>query len=147
MQPSVESAEPWPSAETSTPGETPVGSGHVLAAPAGEAGDADDDLFEDAREGEADGLGHEVSDGEAEDAAPKRSAADPGRPSQLEVEEHEVDHCPFRSWCEECVKGRGAGEPHRTVTGERTAIFSFDYLYLTKGLSARGSGQRRRGGR
>jgi hypothetical protein len=147
VQPSVESAEPWPSAETSTPGETPVGSGHVLAAPAGEAGDADDDLFEDAREGEADGLGHEVSDGEAEDAAPKRSAADPGRPSQLEVEEHEVDHCPFRSWCEECVKGRGAGEPHRTVTGERTAIFSFDYLYLTKGLSARGSGQRRRGGR
>ena len=105
MQPGVKSAEPWLSALTSPPGETPVGSGHVLAAPAGEAGDAEDDLFEDAREGDAEGLGHEVSDGEAEDAAPKRIAADPGRPSQLEVEEHEVDHYLFRSWCEECVKG------------------------------------------
>ena len=46
-----------------------------------------------------------------------------------------MDHYPFRSWCEECVKGRGTGEPHRTAAGERTAIFSFDYVYLTKGLS------------
>ena len=135
MQPSVKPAEPWHSVEASALGETPVGSDQVLAAPEGEAENAEDDLFGNAREGEADDLGHEVSDGEAEDAAPKKIAADPGRPSQLEVDEHEVDHYPFRSWCEECVKGRGTGEPHRTVAGERTAIFSFDYLYLTKGLS------------
>ena len=97
MQPGEEYAEPWLSALTSSPGETPVEGDN--------AGDADDDLFEDAREGDAERLGHDVSEGETEDAAPKRIAADPGRPSQLEVEEHEVDHCPFRSWCEECIKG------------------------------------------
>ena len=123
------------SALTSPPGETPVGSGHILAATAGEAGDAGDDLFEDACDGDALGSGHEVSDGEAEDAAPKKVAADPGKPLQQEIDEHEVDHHPFRSWCEECVKGRGTGEPHRAAAGDRSAIFSFDYLYLTKGLT------------
>ena len=84
MQPGVESAEPWLSALTSPPGETPVGSGHILAAPAGEAGDAGDDLFEDACDGDALGPGHEVSDGEAEDAAPKKVAGDPWRQHQQE---------------------------------------------------------------
>ena len=135
MPPDVESVEQRLLAVTDPLGTTPAGGSHVLAAPASETGDAEDDLLGDVREGDASGLGHEVSDGEAEDAAPKRTVPDPGRPSQLEVEEHEVDHYPFRSWCEECVKGRGTGEPHRSVAGERHAVFAFDYLYLTKGVS------------
>ena len=118
-----------------SPGMAPCLNSQVLAAPASENGDAEDDLFGDVREGDAIDLRHEVSDGEAEDATPKKIAADPGKPSQLEVEEHEVDHYPYRTWCEECVKGRGTGEPHRSVAGERHAIFAFDYLYLTKGLN------------
>ena len=52
MQPGEEYAEPWLSALTSSPGEIPVEGDN--------AGGADDDLFEDAREGDAEGLGHEV---------------------------------------------------------------------------------------
>ena len=135
MQPSEESVVQKLPAVNDSPGMAPCLNSQVLAAPASEGGDAEDDLFGDVREGDAIDLRHEVSDGEAEDAAPKKIAADPGKPSQLEVEEHEVDHYPYRTWCEECVKGRGTGEPHRSVTGERHAIFAFDYLYLTKGLN------------
>ena len=45
----------------------------VLAAPASEGGDVEDDLFGDVREGDAIDLRHEVSDGEAEDATPRKS--------------------------------------------------------------------------
>ena len=135
MQPSEESVVQKLPAVNDSPGMAPCLNSQVLAAPASENGDAEDDLFGDVREGDAIDLRHEVSDGEAEDAAPKKIAADPGKPSQLEVEEHEVDHYPYRTWCEECVKGRGTGEPHRSVAGERHAIFAFDYLYLTKGLN------------
>ena len=59
----------------------------------------------------------EISDGEAEDMAPKRISPDPGLPTQAEVDDHEVDHVPFRRWCEECVAGRGTGEQHRSRDG------------------------------
>ena len=78
-----------------------------------EVGEQDGDLFGEAREDEADGQGDEISEGEVEEMAPKRVAPDPGMPSQAEVDEHEVDHTPYRQWCEECVAGRSTGEPHR----------------------------------
>ena len=44
---------------------------------------------------------------EAEEVArPVRRKA-PDRPSQREVEEHELYHEPYRSWCRACVAGRG----------------------------------------
>ena len=94
--------------------------------------DEDGDLFGEAREDEADGQGDEISEGEVEDMAPKRVAPDPGMPSQAEVDEHEVDHVPFRQWCEECVKGRGTGEPHGPSEGvHELPVVEFDYLFCT----------------
>ena len=46
-----------------------------------------------------------------EECAPKVVAPDPGQPTQKEIEEHRIDHMPFRSWCENC--GR---ESHRRTT-------------------------------
>ena len=94
--------------------------------------DEDGDLFGEAREGEADGQQEEISDGEAEDMAPKKIAPDPGMPSPEEIEEHEVDHVPYRRWCEECVRGRGTGEPHGPSDGAHIVpVVEFDYVFVT----------------
>ena len=39
---------------------------------------------------------------------------DPGKPTQREVDEHEISHYPFRSWCPYCVKGKAVSCPHRS---------------------------------
>lgn len=41
---------------------------------------------------------------EARECEPKRMMTDPGLPTQKEVDEHEIDHVPYRSWCPHCVK-------------------------------------------
>ena len=97
-----------------------------------EVGEQDGDLFGEAREDEADGQGDEISEGEVEDIAPKRVAPDPGMPSQAEVDEHEVDHVPYRQLCEEFVKGRGTGEPHGPSEGAHAMpVVEFEYLFCT----------------
>ena len=47
---------------------------------------------------EAIGQGQEISEGEVEDMAPKLISLDPGLPTEGEVDDHEVDHMPFREW-------------------------------------------------
>ena len=66
------------------------------------------------------------------EAAPRRTAPEPGEPSREEVEEHRVDHFPYRVWCEHCVKGRGSGEQHRRGPAGSIPVVSADYLVVTK---------------
>ena len=42
----------------------------------------------------------------------------PGTPSKAEVEEHALTHCPYRSWCDHCVRGQAKDGHHTKVTGE-----------------------------
>ena len=65
-----------------------------------------------------------------------RLPADPGRPTQREVDEHEVCHIPFRSWCPYCIKGKAVSSPHKgsayreeglKITGVPT--ISLDYCW------------------
>ena len=56
------------------------------------------------------------------------------RPTQAEVDQHNVCHIPFRDWCPECVAGKAVNDPHyRSVTEEdlngppRAAM---DYAYM-----------------
>ena len=35
-------------------------------------------------------------------------------PTQIEREEHELTHFPYRSWCPDCVKGQGIADRHKT---------------------------------
>ena len=53
------------------------------------------------------------------DDVPKRVARDPGAPTQSERDEHCIDHWPYRSWCEDCVRGRATGEQHKTSERQR----------------------------
>ena len=50
--------------------------------------------------------------GSSGDRAPVK-AWDPVKPSQKEMDEHEVTHLPFRNWCRDCVHGRGEKMHHR----------------------------------
>ena len=95
-------------------------------------GDDDDNLFGDASKSEAVGEVEDIPDDEAEaEMAPKRISPDPGQPTEQEVSEHCVDHWPFRSWCEHCVKGRATGEQHREGVGSSIPVIAFDYLFVT----------------
>ena len=52
----------------------------------------------DTEEGEE---GEEVSieAGDDTDVEPVKVAADPGGPTERQIEEHRMTHIPFRSWC------------------------------------------------
>ena len=51
---------------------------------------------------------------ETEDAGQRHPilARDPQLPSQTEIDEHNMTHLPFRSWCLNCVRGRAESDPH-----------------------------------
>ena len=90
-------------------------------------------------EGSCEGAGPEEAQGAEEsetdsheEALPKVVARDPGAPTQAEIDEHNVDHIPYRSWCECCVMGRGTGEQHRAGPESRVPIIAFDYLFISQ---------------
>ena len=77
---------------------------------------------------------------EEQETTTRRVARDPGLPTQSERDDHCIDHTPFRSWCEDCVRGRATGEQHRSSTRPRaTPVISFDYLFVTRGQLLRRS--------
>ena len=39
-------------------------------------------------------------------------------PGREERERHEATHIPYRSWCEQCVRGRGQDRQHRRKSDE-----------------------------
>ena len=49
---------------------------------------------------------------ESEEAKPPEVLRDPGAPTPKEVEQHNVTHLPFRSWCRHCVRGRAESHPY-----------------------------------
>ncbi len=68
------------------------------------------------------------------EARKPRVVANPTTPSRQEKEEHEVTHCPYRSWCPNCVRGRGVSSPHRRgKEKEERAVpmVAADYGHLT----------------
>ncbi len=68
-----------------------------------------------------------------EEADELKHAKDIARSSHGTVEQHRVTHVPYRSWCKQCVMGRGVGKPHATVTGESSVpIVGMNYFYMTK---------------
>ena len=81
----------------------------------------------------------QIDDAQDEDVAPARHVASPSQPSQEEVERHRVDHNPFRSWCKQCVEGRGLGSPHIAVTEQSMVpVVGMDYFFVTaEGLKRR----------
>ena len=80
--------------------------------------DGDDDGLDDGGNGGKGAGGGDVEDNiepemDAEDAECGRRRVvklqDPKKPTQAEVEEHELTHFPLRSWCKHCC-GEGNGD-------------------------------------
>ena len=71
---------------------------------------------------------------ESEEDAPKlRLAPNVVSPSREKIEDHRICHYPYRSWCKQCVMGRGVGQPHAKSTQESLVpIVGMDYFYITK---------------
>ena len=46
-----------------------------------------------------------------------RGIGQPRLPSERERRDHEKTHCPYRCWCEHCVRGQGSEYRHSTVVG------------------------------
>ena len=92
----------------------------------------DGQVAEDAIDGVPDESG-----GEADQP---RAAASPRTPSAADRAAHELTHFPYRSWCEDCVRGRATGHKHSSVLGEAAtstvARVSMDYGYLREDETA-----------
>ena len=76
-----------------------------------------------------------------EEGQPQRMATSPRLPGAREREEHELTHCPFRSWCEHCTKGQKKDFPHKKVAGElaesSVVRVSMDYCFFTEDVDAK----------
>ena len=71
-------------------------------------------------------------EGSGEEAGQRKCVRmqDPKLPSKEEVEEHELTHLPYRSWCRHCVRGRGKEMPHKKTTEEPLQHeFHFDWAF------------------
>ena len=56
-----------------------------------------------------------------------------GRPSQEEVDKHNIAHVPYRPWCEHCVRGKAdaGGHYRRRQAHREVPEVSIDYMFLT----------------
>ena len=57
----------------------------------------------------------------------------PYEPTKEERQSHDATHCPFRAWCEICVKAKSPdGKPAKQVENpEHIPVIEFDYAFAT----------------
>jgi hypothetical protein len=86
----------------------------------------------------------EDEESETEEALDPMVMCVPCRPTQEEVDKHNVTHFPFTNWCPGCVRGKARSAPHRTMKKEESEIpvIQIDYGYLKEGYikETRGEG-------
>ena len=63
-----------------------------------------------------------------------RKLVNPLRPSQREVDAHELTHLPFRNWCRHCMRGRGKEMAHvKGATDKKLEMHEFSLGYCFPG--------------
>ena len=69
--------------------------------------------------------------GAAEDKRMVKKLADPRKPTDAEVVEHELTHIPYRNWCPVCVRCKGKDLDHRKSVEEERGVseYAFDYCF------------------
>ena len=57
----------------------------------------------------------------------------PHEPTKEERQSHEATHCPFRAWCEICVKAKNPDVKHakQVVNPEHILVIEFDDAFAT----------------
>ena len=65
-----------------------------------------------------------------------RKLRDPRAPTKYEVEQHNLAHIPYRSWCPHCVRGKAVNSHHAAKHGKpddelkSISRISLDYWYM-----------------
>ena len=77
--------------------------------------DGEEEAYVGGGDGEGEGLAEKVR--VQRDVRGVKELADPRRPTEKEVREHEVTHFPYRNWCEVCVRAKGKDADHRAEVG------------------------------
>ena len=75
----------------------------------------------------------ECEEKETEEAREPVLLRDPGLPTPKEVEQHNVTHMPFRSWCPHCVNGKAKDRHHKKQENKDDKSIPeivFDYGFL-----------------
>ena len=108
-----------------------------------DADDSEDGVVESQEvQGEAAEADQE-DQGENVEAQAPRSAKAPHMPSQREIDDHNLVHCPYRAWCEACVRGQAKDDCHVTIKGpdaeSSVTRVCMDYCFLTEQVKARDS--------
>jgi len=70
--------------------------------------------------------------GVGEEGEPALAKVVPCRPCLADVDEQNLTHIPFRSWCDHCVRGRTVSEPHH-ISGMKKfgkPLIAKDYMNL-----------------
>ena len=75
----------------------------------------------------------EIIESTEEEVQPRKHLKTPLLPTQSQLEEHRVDHLPYRSWCPECVEGFGREDAHTSHQDQAkwVPVVSCDYLFLS----------------
>ena len=87
------------------------------------------------------------AEGDAQEAIQRAGVAAPYNPTKAEIEQHNVTHLPYRSWCPVCVKAKGKATGHRVRESHHHAgvpITSMDYCFLCESgdvLDTEGDGE------
>ena len=73
-----------------------------------------------------------VETSETSEQTCSRSMSAPVKPTERMVEDHNVSHIPFRSWCAHCVRGRAKsiGHVRQDKQEEQIPTISMDYGFL-----------------
>ena len=64
------------------------------------------------------------------EAQPARPGIVPVLPSEAEVEQHDLTHLPFRSWCRHCVRAKGKESPHHESSPGGVSKFATVYMFM-----------------
>ena len=74
-----------------------------------------------------------------EEGVVPRVTPSPGMPTAKERAIHRITHIPYRSWCDDCVRGRGRDRHHKLCGAygrSTTARVHMDYCFLTESAAA-----------
>ena len=75
-------------------------------------------------------MGLEQDSAEADEAQPSKPGHVPALPSEAAVEQHELTHLPFRSWCRHCVRANSKEGPHPEADPGGVSQFATDSMFM-----------------
>ena len=78
-------------------------------------------------------VGGETVESREEEVQLGKTMPTPKMPTQSELDEHRIDHIPYRSWCADCVEGFGREAKHCTIHPQTrwVPLVSCDILFLS----------------